>query len=299
MSKKQFIKRKILIINKLKTKPCSFIEMQKHLQYQSQLDEENYDISIRTLQRDISEIKSLFDIDIKFNRSEGIYEIIENQNEIRNERLLETFTVLDTIKLAQNFSDEIVFEQRKSSGLENIFILVHAIKNQLEISFLHKKYWDETPTQKTIQPYFVKEVKQRWYIIGLDVSNQQIRTFGLDRISEINVTKNNFKKPKTATDLNLFQYSFGIIFEEEKPQKVVLQFSSSQANFVKALPLHHSQKIVSDNQDFCVIELLIHPTYDFIMEILSMGKEVKVLEPQNLREKIIKMLVESLNNYNF
>lgn len=275
------------------------MDMQKHLQYQSQLDEENYDISIRTLQRDISEIKSLFDIDIKFNRSEGIYEIIENQNEARNERLLETFTVLDTIKLAQNFSDEIVFEQRKSSGLENIFILVHAIKNQLEISFLHKKYWDETPTQKTIQPYFVKEVKQRWYIIGLDVSNQQIRTFGLDRISEINVTKNNFKKPKTATDFNLFQYSFGIIFEEEKPQKVVLQFSSSQANFVKALPLHHSQKIVSDNQDFCVIELLIHPTYDFIMEILSMGKEVKVLEPQNLREKIIKMLVESLNNYNF
>lgn len=297
MSKKQFIKRQILIINKLKTKPCSFIEMQKHLQYQSQLDEENYEISIRTLQRDILEIKSLFDIDIKFNRSEGIYEIVENQNDARNERLLETFTILDTLKLAQNFSNEIVFEQRKSLGLENIFIVVHAIKNRLEILFSHKKYWDETPTQKTIQPYFVKEVKQRWYIIGLDVSNQQIRTFGLDRISEINVTKTNFQKPKNVTDYNLFQYSFGIIFEEEKPQKVLLQFSSFQANFVKALPLHHSQKIISDNEYFCVIELLIHPTYDFIMEILSMGNEVHVLEPINLKERIKNILLETLKKY--
>ncbi len=297
MSKKQFIKRQILIINKLKTKPCSFIEMQKHLQYQSQLDEENYEISIRTLQRDILEIKSLFDIDIKFNRSEGIYEIVENQNDARNERLLETFTILDTLKLAQNFSNEIVFEQRKSLGLENIFIVVHAIKNRLEILFSHKKYWDETPTQKTIQPYFVKEVKQRWYIIGLDVSNQQIRTFGLDRISEINVTKTNFQKPKNATDYNLFQHSFGIIFEEEKPQKVVLQFSIFQANFVKALPLHHSQKIVSENEDFCVIELLIFPTYDFIMEILSIGKEVKVLEPISLKERIKSILTKTLKKY--
>lgn len=297
MSKKQFLKRQLLIINKLKSNSSSFAELQKHLQYQSQFEEENYELSIRTFQRDIAEIKSLFDIEIKYNRSEAVYEIIDNQNQIHNERLLEAFTILDTLKLAQQFEEEILFEQRKSLGLENAFILLHAIKNNFEIIFEHKKYWDDFQTKKTVQPYVLKEAKNRWYLIGLDTKNNQIRTFGLDRISNIEVTKITFDKPPKSFIQNKLNNSFGVIFEENQPQKVVLQFSSFQANFIKALPLHHSQKIVSENQEHTIIELQIYPTYDFIMEILSMGKEVKVLEPQNLKKEVIVILKKSLNNY--
>jgi len=43
--------------------------------------------------------------------------------------------------------------------------------------------------------------------------------------------------------------------------------------------------------------MYIYPTYDFIMEILSMGKEVKVIEPPSLKEQIKNSLIETLNNY--
>lgn len=297
MSKKHFLKRQLLIINKLKSYPSSFAELQKHLQHESQFDEENYELSIRTFQRDIAEIKSLFEIEIKFNRSQGIYEIIDNQNQIHNERLIEAFTILDTLKLAQQFDEEILFEQRKSLGLENIFILLHAIKNSLEVTFSHKKYWDDFQTQRTVKPYVLKEAKNRWYLIGLESKNNQIKSFGLDRISGIDVTKKKFSKPPKAFIQNKLKSSFGVIFEENEPQKVVLQFSSFQANFIKALPLHHSQRVVSENEKETVIELQMYTTYDFIMEILSMGKEVKVIEPLNLKEEIITILKELLNNY--
>lgn len=297
MSKKQFLKRQLLIINKLKQKPCSFIDMQKHLQHESQFDEENYELSIRTFQRDIAEIKSLFDIEIKYNRGDAVYDIIDNQNQLHNERLLESFTVLNTLQLAQQYDEEILFEQRKSLGLENVFILVHAIKNQLEIAFNHQKYWDDFVNNKTVQPYVLKESKNRWYLIGLDTRNGQVKTFGLDRISSIEVSKTKFIKPSKTRIQNLFQYSFGVIFEEDKPEKVILQFSNFQANYIKALPLHHSQKIVSQDNNFCIIELHVHPTYDFIMEILSMGKEVKVLEPLILAEKIKSIYRESIDIY--
>jgi predicted DNA-binding transcriptional regulator YafY len=243
------------------------------------------------------EIKSTFDIEIHYNRNEKVYEIIENQNQTQNGRLLEAFSVFDTLQLAQNFSNEILCEQRKSLGLENVFILFHAIRNQLELSFKHKKYWDAFETQKTLQPYVLKESKNRWYLIGLDVSNNQIRTFGLDRIAEIEISKTKFAKPAANLVENLFQHSFGIIFEENKPQTVVLEFSTFQANYIKALPLHPSQKTISEDKDFCVFELTIYPTYDFIMEILSMGKDVKVLEPAILKEEIKAILQESLKNY--
>lgn len=297
MSKKQYLKRHLLITNKLKSRSCSFAELQKHLSYQSQFDEENYELSIRTFQRDIAEIKSLFDIEIKFNKSQGVYEIIDNQNQIHNERLLEAFTVLDTLKLPQQFDEEILFEQRKSLGLDNIFILLHAIKNNFEITFNHKKYWDEFQTLKTIQPYVLKEAKNRWYLIGLETKNNQIRTFGLDRIHDVEVSKIKFDKPSKSFIQNKLKNSFGVIFEENKPEKVILKFSSFQGNFIKALPLHQSQKMVSETNTHTLIELLIYPTYDFVMEILSMGKEVQVLEPQSLIDDVKAILIESLNNY--
>lgn len=297
MSKKQFLKRQLLIINKLKQRPCSFVDLQKHLKNETQFDEENYEISIRTFQRDIAEIKSLFDIEIKFNRSESVYEIIDNQNQIHNERLLESFTILNTLKLAQQYDEEILFEQRKALGLENVFILIHAIKNQLEITFYHQKYWDKAENRKTVQPLVLKESKNRWYLVGLDTLLGEIRTFGLDRISSIEVTRTKFARPSKTQIQNLFQYSFGIILEKDKPEKISLRFSHFQANFIKALPLHPSQKIISEDNDFCVVELLIHPTYDFIMEILSMGKEVKVLQPTSLAEKIKKIIEETLEEY--
>lgn len=297
MSKKQFLKRQLLIINKLKQKSCSFVDIQKYLEYESQFDEENYELSIRTFQRDIAEIKSLFDIEIKYNRSESAYEIVDNQNQLHNERLLESFTILNTLKLAQQYDEEILFEQRKALGLENAFILVHAIKNQLEITFNHRKYWDESKKSKTVQPYVLKESKNRWYLIGYDSLTGQIRTFGLDRISAVEVTKTKFAKPSKNQIQNLFKYSFGIILEENKPEKITLRFSNFQANFIKALPLHPSQKIVFEDSEYCIIELQIHPTYDFIMEILSMGKEVKVLQPMSLVKKIKTILTESIKKY--
>ena len=297
MSKKQFIKRHLLLINKLKKASCSFDELQKYLQFQSELDEENYLVSTRTLQRDIVEIKSLYNIEIKFNRKEGVYQLNDDQEDALNERIFETFTVLDTLKLAENFSDEIVFEQRKSLGLENIFLLVHAIKNRQEISFLHKKYWEEIAVSKTFQPYFIKESKNRWYIIGLEKNANQIRTFGLDRISGVEVLKTKFKKPSKTLIQSLFQNSFGIIYDQKLPQKVILEFSSFQANYIKSLPLHYSQKIISEDENCCKIQLFIHPTYDFIMEILSMGKEVTVLQPENLKEEIKQILKEMLKIY--
>lgn len=297
MSKKQFLKRHILIINKLKSKKSSFEEMRRFLITHSQLDEENYDISIRTLQRDICEIQSIYDIEIAYNRREKVYEIIESCIDYKSERLLETSNILDTIKIAQKFGDNIIFEQRRPRGTENIFQLIHAIKNSLQVSFYHQKFWEGLNSNKILQPYFLKESKNRWYIIGIEANTGKVKTFGLDRISELQVSNEKFTRLTDVSDDTLFKNSFGIILNEESPSKVILKVSSYQAAYIKALPLHHSQIINEENKKFTILELKIHITYDFIMEILSMGPEVQVVEPLNLKKKIHKMLLNTLKQY--
>ena len=63
------------------------------------------------------------------------------------------------------------------------------------------------------------------------------------------------------------------------------------------MPLHNSQKIISENDNHTIIELFIHSTHDFKMEILSMGNEVIVLEPIELKQEIKETLQQSLKNY--
>lgn len=298
MSKKQYIKRHILIINKLRKKPSSFEEIQTHLQRQSEIDEENYEVSIRTFQRDIKEIASIYNIVIESNRSENVYEITHDANEDRNERLAESFELFNALNLMDSISNQIVLEKRKPLGTENMYGLLHAIKNQFEINFIYEKYWeDQDKKLRTVQPLALKEARYRWYLVAKDLNDGIIKTFGLDRISDLDITIKKFEFSEKYNVEETFRYSFGIITDGNIPQKIVLSFSFEQGKYIKSLPLHHTQKEIINSENEYRIELLLHPTYDFVMELLSIGSEVKILEPESLKDEIKNKLLDTLKLY--
>lgn len=302
MSKQRFIKRYSLIINLLRRTPSTFDEIEKYLQQQSILEEENFEIALRTFQRDLIEIESIFGIKISNNRAKGVYEIIENSDENvdKYDRLMESFEVFNALKLATNFASEIIVEKRKPLGLENMNNLLYAIKKKFEIQFSHEKYWteEETIQLKNVQPIALKEARFRWYLIAKDKKDNKIKTFGLDRITNLKILETTFKNTTNYDVKTAFQNSFGIVTIVDKtPETVILSFSHKQSKFIKSFPLHHSQRTVIDNQNEFRIELTIHPTYDFVMELMSIGSQVKVLEPISLQEEIKRKLKDTLKLY--
>lgn len=300
MSKKQFLKRYSLIINKLRKKACSFEEIQKYLADESINDEENYEISIRTFQRERKEIASLHGIEITYNRPEGVYEIVYDGNEDRNERLMESFEIINALKISSNLSNHIILEKRKPLGTNHMNFLIHAIKNKNEIHFSHTKYWEEEQaiTLTRVRPLVLKEARYRWYLVAIDLKDNRIKTFGLDRITNLGISSSKFNLPENYNPEEAFQFSFGVISESNKsPQKIILSFSFEQGKYIKSLPLHDSQKeLINDEKEYR-IELLLHPTYDFVMELLSIGKEVKVVEPESLKKEIIERLEATIKQY--
>jgi proteasome accessory factor B len=300
MSKKQFLKRSTLIINKLRRKSCTFEEIQEYLQVQSEIDSVKYDVSIRSFQREIIEIEDNYSIKIRYNRSEGVYEIVSEDNEERNERLMESFEIIDALKISTNLSNHLILEKRKPLGTNNMNFLIHAIKNRNEIRFSHTKYWEEEQqdTQRKVQPLALKEARNRWYLVAKDLKDSRVKTFGLDRIANLEMTDSKFSFPENYNPEDAFLYSFGIINGEGKdPQKIVLSFTFEQGKYIKSLPLHHSQKELINNEKEYRIELLLHPTYDFVMELLSIGDQVKVMEPVSLKKEMIKKLEATLKRY--
>lgn len=300
MSKKQFLKRYSLIINKLRKNASSFEEIQKYLAEQSINDEENYEISIRTFQREIKEIASTHNIEIKYFRSENVYKIIYDYNEERSERLMESLEIIDALKISSTLSNHLIFEKRKPTGTNNLSYLMGAIKNKNEIHFSYSNYWSEksVDSQRKVEPMALKEAKYRWYLIAKDLKNNRIKTFGLDRISNLEIKNVVFDFPLNFNPEDMFRHSFGIMSEDEKtPQKIILSFSFEQGKYIKSLPLHYSQKELINNENEYRIELFLQPTYDFVMELLSIGDKVKVLEPESLKNEMIKKLEATLNQY--
>ena len=94
-----------------------------------------------------------------------------------------------------------------------------------------------------------------------------------------------------------YQNVFGILKSDEIIQNIKIQCSESQYRYLETLPLHHTQKLILQENENFIISLELIPTYDFVMEILAMGKEVKVLEPNSLVQEIKNKILENLAQY--
>ena len=271
MAKKEYLQRYILIVELLRRKSVSFLEIQEYL-----FDNE-IDISQRTFQRDKEEIESLWGIEIKFNKKEGNYEIKEELSDGKFDRIAESFTMANALNQSETFSKYIFLEQRKPKGTEYFNGILHAIQNNLIITFQLNSYWAEA-TQRRCVPKAIKEAQNRWYLIGYDLDRNDFRNYGLDRISNFTVTASKKQTP----NINVKEYyknAFGIETQGQ-PYKVILKLDNAQKKYLQSLPFHHSQKIVEEK----------------LNDKLNVINEKKNLKMKLLSEKVDNMKEEFLKN---
>lgn len=298
MSKLESISRYSLIVNRLQKRPSTFKEILTYLEKESDFQERDFSISKRTFQRDIREIFELFKIDITFNQSSKKYEIFANENNTNVNRLLETFDLFNVLNLSERMQEYVQFEIRKPQGTEHIQNIVKSIQKRKQIQFNYQKFWEDEISLRTTEPYLLKEFRSRWYLVAKDLKDNTIKTFGLDRLSNLEALTKTFTYPEKDIIKNKFKYSFGVMTPSKKPlEKIILSFQPDQAKYIKTLPLHDSQKIDNETKDTCVFSFQLHPTYDFIQEILSFGETVTILSPQTLIEEVKKIYSESLEKY--
>lgn len=298
MSKRETLARFSLIISKLRRKPATFAEISNTLARESEIQGYDFNISIRTFQRDLEEIRSLYDIDIQYDFSKKVYKIESDDQSEVNKRIWEAFDTFHALNLTNQLSDCIDFEKRRSGGTENLYGLLHAVKTHVQIKFTYRKYWEDELTHRRAEPYALKEFRNRWYLLVNDLKDNSIKTFALDRLSDLEITNTHFQLPADFNVNEYFKYCFGIVRPNEaKPQEVILSFLPVQGKYVKSLPLHESQQILIDNEQELRVKLTVFITYDFMMELLSYGEKVKVLTPANLVADMKETYQNALKRY--
>ncbi len=291
------LERHRIIISKLRRGPQSYEELQDYMEMQMDISGSRLTSSLRTFQRDIERILSLYDIDISYNTSTRKYEIIYDGNEEHNERLMEAYEIYNALNISSNFSRDVIVERRKPLGTENLHGLLHAIKNRCSVTFLYEKFTTGEAGHRKVHPVALKESRYRWYLLAEDQADGTVKSFGLDRISDLEISTRKFEAIDYDAEKE-YRHSFGIINGVEKePERILLSFTPKEGRYIRSFPLHHSQKEVLINEEEWRFEYYILPTHDFAMEVLSYGAEVKVLEPKSFRKKIVQQLKAAMERY--
>ena len=283
MAKQDVIKRQFLIVEFLRNKPASFKQISNFLlNKQYELD---YDLAIsqRTFQRDCNEIESLWGVEIAFNKRENHYEIVNNENDLHFDRIMEAFDTVAVLQKSKTVSNYLYLEKRKSKGTEYFNGILHAIQNQLVVTFQLNSYWQAASFRRCV-PKAIKESQNRYYLIAYDLDKNDFRNYGLDRISNFVITSEKQKTPEINVEA-FYQHAFGIQCYND-PVEIILEFANDQKQYIQSLPLHASQKIIKENNETFTVALFMHPTNDFVMEIMRYGAICEVIEPPFLRDRI-------------
>ena len=298
MSKLIYFKRYLYVIDRLRSRPCSFNDLQEHVMRKLENDDidTTFEYAIRTFERDKKDIATLFGIDIHYNRKDKTYAIDEAEIEDQSvTRMIDAFSIHHALQEGNKLSPSVFLENRKSLGTEHIHGIIHAIQNANILQFTHHKHWIDEITQREVKPIAIKESQQRWYLVAWDKKDDRIKTFGLDRISNLKITDTKFK-PIAYNVEKEFQHAFGVE-TYEAAEKVLLEFSKQQGNYIKTFPLHESQRIVEETEDNVILEIFIHTTNDIKMELLKYGNDVKVLSPISLQNEIKNRISEMSKLY--
>lgn len=100
-----------------------------------------------------------------------------------------------------------------------------------------------------VKPHFLKESLGLWYLVGLD-EKDRLKCYGIDRMVNIQETDSVFKRDNSIDASELFRDNYGIWDDPAIPvEEIELSYSALDGKFLKAMPLHHTQEVLVDNDD--------------------------------------------------
>ena len=85
--------------------------------------------------------------------------------------------------------------------------------------------------------------------------------------------------------------------DDQKPERILIKVYSTQVEYIKALPLHESQKEIEATDEWSIFEYRLVPCYNFYQQLLWHREKLEVLEPQYVRDEIKIAIQKMLEHY--
>lgn len=147
-----------------------------------------------------------------------------------------------------------------------------------------------------LHPYRLCLVKQAWYLIGRPDGDDAPRTYRVARFRTLRMLDANAQVPQ---DFDLKRY-FGnawAVFRGERSYDVEILFSTEAAATVTESVWHHTQKARKNKDGSVTLSFRVDGLNEIVRWVLGWGSRARVIQPPELRDRIVSQLKESIQAY--
>ncbi len=296
------LKKCLYLINLLERKGALTLkEINDYYQYSSLYEGEN--IQARTFLRYKDYIDETFPCYIEFNQRTGKYELhrhkaLYGEDDSLYDYLLSAYHIEGITELALKHRDKIMLSEAPT-GVENVQIILEAIDQGKGIECEYYSFNRKTVKHQLLIPYFLRTWEQRWYLAAEpDNRHHGISIFALERMEDIKLTENKMHPSNKITAEDYFDGSFGVNHsDDQKPEIIRIKVYGAQVEYVRALPIHESQKEIETTSEWSIFEYRLVPCYNFYQQLLWHREKLEVIEPLAVREELKSTLQKMLELY--
>jgi len=149
---------------------------------------------------------------------------------------------------------------------------------------------DQSITEYTFAPYIVEPyaVGQSTHTIGWREPPGGLRTFKVERIRAVKLLEDSYTIPAEFDARALLADAWGIWYTEQTPVTVRLRFHPNVAARVQETRWHRSAVTTPQPDGYLLWEAQIAEPREMLPWIRGWGGDVEVLEPERVREAVVK-----------
>jgi len=237
-------------------------------------------------------ILNMFGVIIECDKKDGFKYYIDNEEVLEEDSIqnwmLATLSVNSVLSESKGVHSRILLERIPSDG-ENLHKFIDAMKRGVRVKVNYRRYGAEaSKSTMKLDPYFVKLFGRRWYaLVKFPESTAYLFTLAFDRIISLELTDEKYEYEKDFDPAGWFRDSYGIVRDPEVPvESVLIRAFGRESNYLRDLPLHHSQKEIKSTEEYTDFELCLRPTADFFSPLLARGSAIKIIAPEWLANEI-------------
>ncbi|MFO1485552.1 MAG: WYL domain-containing protein [Verrucomicrobiaceae bacterium] len=169
--------------------------------------------------------------------------------------------------------------------------LLDAVRACREVTFDYHKLTSDKPERRTVRPHHIGQIEHGWYVIAFDPARNAMRTFALQRISNLQASKTKFTREAGFNARDHLGGGFGVwsyAGDQKRKHEVHVRFEGYAARVVAERQWHPTQAIRKLKPDGSVIEFQadLSGLEEITRWILSWGSKAKVLGPPELKQRV-------------
>ncbi len=180
---------------------------------------------------------------------------------------------------------------------DSIYIqeIQHALINNQLVNIQYHSNYKKQNTQRTIEPISLLYYANNWHLIAFCRLRNEFRDFRLDRISELELMNEKYKREIDKD----YQHYMQIQKESISLQQIYLEFPPGIAEAIKEIKYWYGfvNQEISAKNNWIKMNFISPDLQMFARWVISFGAQVNVISPKELTNKLIGLSEELYKKY--